>query len=317
MRIARPVNALNSNSITPPHLRALYLSNIIKPNLRPQHRKAATINLRQNLNLPLRLLVISLNPPLNLTLITPVTNQTISIANLMQLRARRLRVLRQRHEILNRTGYLALQNFLAEIRLGAQGPPNANPITSAALKRSHHPASSTESTGNVHLSLLKMRPDHLRKLNKVAFALLRALLLVLKSPALERATGQIDEIDARFLELDAQVLTVLGRCAAGLELDAVDFDADDEARVGHAALYLGDDLEDYAAAVCKVAAVFVGAFVGCYGEELGQQVAVGAVDLWEVKPNRRLERLIDVPGHRRNQLDGTDMPSRPTPPRPS
>jgi len=57
--------------------------------------------------------------------------------------------------------------------------------------------------------------------------------------------------------------------ATGLKFDGVHFDADDEGWVCDATADFGDDFEDYSAAVGEGAAVGVGAFVGCLGEELG------------------------------------------------
>ena len=61
-----------------------------------------------------------------------------------------------------------------------------------------------------------------------------------------------------------------------LEFDTVDLDADDE-RFGEARVDAFGDFHDDAGAVGEGAAVFVSAFVGGLGEELGEEVAVGAV----------------------------------------
>jgi hypothetical protein len=108
-----------------------------------------------------------------------------------------------------------------------------------------------------------MRPNHLRKLNEITLTFLRTLFLMLKRAALKSATGEIYEVDVGLFHFDAEIHAVFGSLAAGLEFDRVDFDADDEAGVVDAALHFGDDFEDDAAAVGEVAAVLVGAFVGC------------------------------------------------------
>ena len=97
--------------------------------------------------------------------------------------------------------------------------------------------------------------------------------------ALIGAAGELDEVKfAVVLERAAQVAALVGGEAAGLELDAVEFDAEEEAGGGgeFGADGLGD-LKDQAGAVGEAAAVAVGAFVGGLGEELGEEVAVGAV----------------------------------------
>ena len=103
---------------------------------------------------------------------------------------------------------------------------------------------------------------------------------MVERPALKRAPRQIHEIDAHLLEFHAEVAAVGGGSAFVLELDGVDLDADDEAGVGNAAVDLVDDLEDDAGAVGEAGAtVGVGAVVGGGGDELCEEVAVGAVDL--------------------------------------
>ena len=91
---------------------------------------------------------------------------------------------------------------------------------------------------------------------------------------------QVDEVYLGFFEGDAEVPTIFGRLAAGLEFDGVDFDADDEGGIVDALFDFFDDFEDYAAAILERSAVFVGAFVGGASEELGEEVAMSAVDLY-------------------------------------
>lgn len=81
------------------------------------------------------------------------------------------------------------------------------------------------------------------------------------------------------LHRDAQVLAIIGRGALVLKLDAIDLDADDEGGVGDPSVDLVDDLEDDARAISQVAAVLVRAVVGGWGDELREEVAVGAVYL--------------------------------------
>ena len=80
---------------------------------------------------------------------------------------------------------------------------------------------------------------------------------------------QINKVHPRLLQLHTQLPTVLGCLATGLKFDGVHFDADDEGWVCDATADFGDDFEDYSAAVGEGAAIGVGAFVGCLGEELG------------------------------------------------
>jgi len=59
-----------------------------------------------------------------------------------------------------------------------------------------------------------------------------------------------------------------------LEFDAVEFYAEDKGW-GCAGADCAGDVEGEAGAVRERAAVGVGAVVGCWGEELGEEVAVG------------------------------------------
>ena len=122
---------------------------------------------------------------------------------------------------------------------------------------------------------------------------------MLESELLVRAAGQLDIVKAVLLEQLAQVPAVLGREAAVLELDAVELDADGKG--------LGDafpdgvvDFDNDARAVPQGASVVVRPLVGCRGEELGQEVAVGAVQLNTVKARlvrefRHVGEVVDDP----------------------
>lgn len=239
------------------------LPHILKSNVRLNSRVSRTIHLRQDTLLPLRLLLASRNPALHFLLIAKVTRKLIPMAHLMQLRARGLRVLRQRHEILNRALHSSGKNLLAQIRLRTKGSRDANAFARVVVDGLHHAPGRAETAGDVDFGLLEQGAEELGEFDKVALAGFGAFFLVLEGSALEGAAGEVHEVHSGLFQLHAQVAAVFGGLPAGLEFDRVDFDADDEAAVVDAAFDFFDDLEDDAAAVFQAAAVFVGAFVGC------------------------------------------------------
>lgn len=80
---------------------------------------------------------------------------------------------------------------------------------------------------------------------------------MLECSPFEGPAGEIDEVDSSFFEFLAQVATVFGCLAAGLELYGVDFDAYDEVGIWHAAMDLVDDFENDAAAVLEGATILI------------------------------------------------------------
>ena len=71
----------------------------------------------------------------------------------MQLAPARLRVLRQRDEILNRACHPTLENLLAQIRLLRQRPPDPNTITRIRFQRARHARERAEAARHVDLGL--------------------------------------------------------------------------------------------------------------------------------------------------------------------
>jgi hypothetical protein len=86
------------------------------------------------------------------------------------------------------------------------------------------------------------------------------------------ATRELNEIETVGLEDLADFLRVVRGDAFFLPLDAVELDAEDEGG-GAAFADFFSDFRDDAAPVGDAAAVFVGAAVGGFGEELRKEVA--------------------------------------------
>ena len=107
----------------------------------------------------------------------------------------------------------------------------------------------------------------------------RTLLLILKRPPFKGTAREIDKIHPGLLEQDTEILTVIRRSSSGLEFNGVHFDADDEVGVGNSTAHFLDDFQDDAGAVFEGPSVLVCALVGGLAEELGEEVAVSAVDL--------------------------------------
>lgn len=84
---------------------------------------------------------------------------------------------------------------------------------------------------------------------------------MLEGSSFEGPAGEVDKVYAGFFELDAQILAVFWRLAAGLELDAVHFHADDEFGVVDAPLHFIDDLKYDATAVVEISTIFIRAVV--------------------------------------------------------
>ncbi len=95
-----------------------------------------------------------------------------------------------------------------------------------------------------------------------------------KREALVRTPAELDEVEAVALQEGTEFFGFCGVEAFGLEFDAVEFYSQDEGR-GCAGADCAGDVEGEAGAVRERAAVGVRAVVGCWGEELGEQVAVG------------------------------------------
>ena len=125
-----------------------------------------------------------------------------------------------------------------------------------------------------------MRPDHLGKLNKIRLAGLSTLLLVLKRPALERPTTQIDKIHARLLQQHTQLFTILRRRPLILKLDTVNLHTHDKPWIRHPPFDLANHLKNNPAPTLQtLRPVLVRAPIRRRREELREQVAVRAVDL--------------------------------------
>lgn len=91
---------------------------------------------------------------------------------------------------------------------------------------------------------------------------------------LVRAAAQLHEVEPVIFELTAEVPALGGVEAAFLELNAIDFDAEDESG-RYAVADRAPHLEDDARSVFQIASVLIGAFVGGWGEELGDEVTTG------------------------------------------
>lgn len=97
--------------------------------------------------------------------------------------------------------------------------------------------------------------------------------------------AQLDKVEFGPLQHGAHVPRLLGREAALLELDGIHLDPEREPRRGGEPLsYRPGHLDDDPSAVLDRAPVLIRPLVRRLGQELSQQVAVGAVQLDAVVP---------------------------------
>ena len=176
---------------------------------------------------------------------------------------------------------LAAQHVGAEPRLLADGPGEADAVDGP--EGVDHGADGLEAAGDVGFGLGKGGHDGLGELEEEGFALLGAVALVGEGEFLVGAAAQLDEVEVVGFEAGAEGFTFFGFKALVLELDAVDFDAEDEG-FGDALLDFVGDFHDYAGAILEVAAVFIGTFVCGFRKKLGEEVAVGSVKFYSVVP---------------------------------
>ena len=178
--------------------------------------------------------------------------------------------------LLNSARDLPAQDVTAEPRFLANGAGKTNAVDDA--ERLDHGADGLEAAGDVGLCLRQGGGDDFGEVEEEGFPLLGALFFVGKGQFFVGAAAELDEVEAVGFEGGAQGFAFFRVEALALELDAVEVDADHEGGGDALADGLGD-FDGEAGAVFEAAAVFVGALVGGGGEELREQVAVGAVEL--------------------------------------
>ena len=172
--------------------------------------------------------------------------------------------------------HLAGKDISAQPRFLAHRAGESDAID--GFQRRDHGADGLKTAGNIGLNFTKGGDDSFRKLEEKRLALLRALAFVRKRQLFISPAAELDEVKVVGLELRAQGFALFGVEALVLELDAVDFDAEDEG-FRDALLDLVCDFHGQAGAVLEGAAVLVRAFVCGLREELGEEVAVGTVEL--------------------------------------
>lgn len=167
------------------------------------------------------------------------------------------------------------EDFCAETRFLADGAGETDAVD--CIEGIDHCADGFESAGDVGFGLAESGDDCFGEVEEEGFALLCAVFLMGERKFLVCSAAQLYEIKAVFFEAGAKLIGFFGFETTLLELDAVDLDADNGVFGDASADALGD-FHDEAGAVGKGTTVLVGAFVGASGEELGEEVAVGAVE---------------------------------------
>ena len=179
-------------------------------------------------------------------------------------------------ELLDGAHDLALEDVLAEVRLLGERAGETDTVDD--VESLDHCADRLEAAGDVGLCLGKDRGNQLGELEEEALALLGGLALVAEGKLLVGTARQLDKVELVLLKNLADLLGLLGVEALVLELNRVQLDADDEVAGNTLANGVGD-LNNDAGAVLDRSAVLVGTLVGGGGKELGDQVAVGSVEL--------------------------------------
>ena len=137
------------------------------------------------------------------------------------------------------------------------------------LKGVDHCADGLEAAGDVSFCFLEIGDDGLGEFEKECFAGFGAVALVCEGEFFVGSATELDEIEVVGFEAGAEFFGFFGVEAALLELDTVDLDTDNEG-FGEAGVDPFGNFHDNAGAVGERAAVFVGAFVGGFGEELSE-----------------------------------------------
>ena len=145
------------------------------------------------------------------------------------------------------------------------------------LESVDHCADGFEAAGDVGFGFLEIGNDGLGELEEECFAGFGAVALVCEGEFFVGSAAKLDEIEVVGFEAGTELFGFFGVEPALLELDTIDFDADDEG-FRDAGVDAFGNFHDNAGAVGERAAVFVGTFIGGFGEELGEEVAVGAVE---------------------------------------
>ena len=145
------------------------------------------------------------------------------------------------------------------------------------LEGANHCADSFEAAGDVGFRFLEIGHDCLSEFEEECFAGFGAVALVGEGEFFVGSAAKFDEVEVVGFEAGAELFGFFGLEAALLELHTVDFDTDDEGSREARVDAFGNFHND-AGAVGERAAVFVGAFIGGFGEELGEEVAMGTVE---------------------------------------
>jgi hypothetical protein len=90
------------------------------------------------------------------------------------------------------------------------------------------------------------------------------------------AAGKLDKIEAKFLELLTQLLSLLWVKSLALKLDRVELNTDDEAMTVPTPDFCCD-FKDYTRDILEAASILIVALVGRSGEELRKDIAVATM----------------------------------------
>ena len=177
--------------------------------------------------------------------------------------------------MLDGTFHLAAEDFGTETRFLADGAGETNAVD--GLEGVDHCANGFEAAGDVGFCFVEIGDDFFGEVEEECFAGFGAVALVCEGEFFVGSTAKLDEIEVVGFEAGAELFGFFGVEPALLELDTVDFDTDDE-RFREAGVDAFGNFHDNAGTVRERAAVFVGSFISGFGKELGEEVAVGAVE---------------------------------------
>ena len=152
----------------------------------------------------------------------------------------------------------------------------------AGLEGVDHCANGFEAPGDVGFGLVEIGDNGLSEVEEECFAGFGAVTLVCEGEFFVGSAAKFDEVEMVGFEAGAEFFGLFGVEPAFLEFNAVDFDADDK-RFWDTGVDAFGDFHDDPGAVGEGATIFVGAFIGGWGEELGEEVAMGAVEFNTVK----------------------------------
>lgn len=174
----------------------------------------------------------------------------------------------------------------AQIRLLGERAAEADAVDGG--QGVHHRAHGLEPACDEGLGLGQRGGDGLGEVKEKRFALARAVAPVGEAELLERAAAELNEVKVAGFEVGAEGAAVGGVEAALLELDAVEFDAEDEGG-GNAVADCASDVKNNAGTVLEATAVFIYALVGRRGEELGEEVATKKLAVTRIGLERWIE----------------------------